>query len=142
MIETKLGEIELPTKSQMQLWKRYLRSSYLRYTPYWKVSPLGPPKPVSPPVPSPTSFPDVFSYITTLRSRTERRLLDGLVQEATDDQVYRAFRSKARMYLASDGGLTTATSATHGWVLSTRNRVLFKCSGPVDGPFDTKKTKT
>ena len=125
-----------PTKSQMRLWKRYLRSSFLRYTPYWKVSPLGPPKPTPPPVPPPTSFPDVFSYISTMRSRTERRLLDGLVQEATGDQVFRAFRSKARLYLASDGGLTP-TSATHGWVLSTRTRVLFKCSGPVDGPFDT-----
>ena len=127
-----------PTKSQMRLWKRFIRSSYLRYTPYWKVIPLGPPT-LTPTLPPPPTFSDIFSYIANLRSQTERRLLDGLVQQATDDQVFRAFRSKARLYIASDGGLTP-TSATHGWVLSTRTRVLFTCSGPVDGPFDTNSS--
>jgi hypothetical protein len=28
-----------PTKSQIRLWKRFITSSYLRYTPYWKTTP-------------------------------------------------------------------------------------------------------
>ena len=130
-----------PTKSQQRLWKRFIRSSYLRYTPYWKVVPVGTPISIPAPPPPPTSFADmIFSYIANLRSKTERRLLDGLAQQATDDQVFRAFRSKARLYIASDGGLSH-TSATHGCcVLSTRTRVLFTCSGPVDGPFDTNSS--
>ena len=123
----------------MRLWTRFIRSSYLRYTPYWKVNPLGTPQSALVPPPLSTSFPEIFSYISNLKSQTERRLLDGLEQQATDDQVFRAFRSKARLYIASDGGLFH-TSATHGWVLSTRTPVLFTCSGPVDGPFDTNSS--
>ncbi len=50
--------------------------------------------------------------------------------------MWRAFRSKSRLHLASDGGLSN-NSATHGWILSTGKQVLFTCSGPVDGPNDT-----
>jgi hypothetical protein len=128
-----------PSKAQLRLWKRFIRSSYLRYTPYWKIPPISPilRPAVSPALPH--SFPDIQSYIASLQSRTERRLLDGLQQLATDLQVWRAFRSKARLHLASDGGLSE-TSATHGWTLSTGKYVLFTCSGPVDGPFDTNSS--
>ena len=128
-----------PTKSQQRLWKRFIRSSYLRYTPYWKVSPSISPLPVPSPLPAPTSFPNIKSYISSLTSKTERRLLDGLAQQATDLQVWSAFRSRSRLHLASDGGLSN-TSATHGWVLSTGSQVLFQCSGPVDGPMDTNSS--
>ncbi len=29
-----------PSKQQIRLWKRYIKSSYLRYVPYWKIVPL------------------------------------------------------------------------------------------------------
>ncbi|KAI2498643.1 hypothetical protein MHU86_15820 [Fragilaria crotonensis] len=124
-----------PSKSQQRLWKRFIRSSYLRYPPYWKVPQDKCLPPSATTVPS-QSFPDLPSYITSLSSRTERRLLDGLQQKASDLQVWRAFRSKSRLHLASDGGLSK-NSATHGWILSTGKQVLFTCSGPVDGSNDT-----
>ena len=132
-----------PSKAQCRLWKRFIRSSYLRYTPYWKTVPLtmlslppahGPPSvfPPLPPLP-------LQEYFASNCSRTERRLLDGLDQVATNDQVWKAFRSRSRLHLASDGGLSES-SATHGWILSTKRNVLFKCSGPVDGPLDTNNS--
>ena len=63
-------------------------------------------------------------------------MLDALHQVATDVQVWRAFRSKERLYIASDGGLYES-QGTFGWVISTSKHVLFQCGGPVDGPFDT-----
>ncbi|KAI2496069.1 hypothetical protein MHU86_18441 [Fragilaria crotonensis] len=128
-----------PSKAQLRLWKRFIRSSYLRYTPYWKIPPISPTSRPAVSTALPHSFPDIQSYIASLQSRTERRLLDGLQQLATDLQVWRAFRLKARLHLASDGGLSE-TSATHGWTLNTGKYVLFTCSGPVDGPFDTNSS--
>jgi hypothetical protein len=89
--------------------------------------------------PKPTRLPDFSAYRSECLSRTERRLLDGLAQVASDLKIWRAFRSKSRLYLASDGGLGE-NSATFGWVLSTGNEVLFECSGPVDGPIDTSSS--
>ena len=132
------------SKAQCRLWKRFIRSSYLRYyTPYWKTVTLR-----TVPLPSvhepPSAFPPITllslqEYIASNCSRAERRLLDGLDKVATNDQVWKAFRSRSRLYLASDGGLSES-SATHGWILSTNRNVLFKCSGPVDGPFDTNNS--
>jgi hypothetical protein len=129
-----------PTKAQRRLWKRYLSSSYLRYIPYWKQPPTEiEHQPVSTPLterPSPpTSFDSLADYIATL-PRTQRRLLNDMRQQATDLQVWRAFRSKAKIYIASDGGLDN-TTGTHGWVISTKKHALFRGSGPVDGPPDT-----
>jgi hypothetical protein len=130
-----------PSKSQLRLWKRYIKSYYLRYIPYWKTPPA--PTAVLPPPPTviPTRLEEFSEYLASSHfSRTERRLLDGLEQVATDLQISRAFRSKkSRLHLASDGGLGD-NSATHGWILSTGKAVLYKCSGPVDGPFDTNSS--
>ena len=128
-----------PTKSQIRLWKGYIKSSFLRYIPYWKTSPIST-MPVPEPTIIPTQMSDYSEYISSsCFSRTEQRLLDGLQQVATDVQISRAFRSKSRLHLASDGGLGD-NSATHGWILSTGKIVLYKCSGPVDGPFDTNSS--
>ena len=129
-----------PSKSQLRLWKRYIKSSYLRYIPYWK-TPLTLATAPSPPLPIiPTNLDDYNEYLaSSCFSRTERRLLDGLEQVATDLQISRAFRSKKPLHLASDGGLGD-NSATHGWLLSTGTTVLYKCSGPVDGPSDTNSS--
>lgn len=64
--------------------------------------------------------------------RTQRRLLADIHQQATDLQIWRAFRSKEKLYIASDGGLDGG-EGTHGWVLATKKYVLFRCAGPVDG---------
>ena len=127
------------TKSQKRLWKNYIKSSFLRCIPYWKTTPISSvPDPVAPIVP--TRLSDYSEYLSSsCFSRTEQRLLDGLEQVATDLQISRAFRSKSRLHLASDGGLGD-DSATHGWILSTGKVVLYKCSGPVDGPFDTNSS--
>ena len=125
-----------PSPQQRRLWKRYIRSSYLRYVPYWKEVPLPHPFPtVQATVVQPASIADLPSRIRDLPSR-HRRLLDSLEQVATDLQVWRALRSKSRIYIASDGGLHRH-HGTFGWIISTKTRVLFKCSGPVDGPRDT-----
>ena len=127
----------IPSPQQRRLWKGYIRSSFLRYVPYWKASPL----PSSTPPPEaaaisiiPTSD-QLFAYLSTL-PKYHRRLMDDLQQKATDDQIWKAFQSRRRLHVATDGGLLHATG-THGWVISTRSKVLFTCAGPVDGPFDT-----
>ena len=134
---------EVPTPHQRRLWKRYIKSSYLRYVPYWKIPPTPQhagtgktrqSKSDAAPL-APTSFSSLSEYVNTL-PKTQRRLLADLDQQVTDLQVWRAFRSKAKLYIASDGGLD-GVQGTHGWVLSTKTQVLFKCSGPVDGPFAT-----
>jgi hypothetical protein len=63
----------------------------------------------------------------------QRRLLDGLEQISTDDKIFKAFSSKGKLHVASDGGLHN-NSATHGWVISTGKEILYQGSGPVDGP--------
>jgi hypothetical protein len=125
-----------PTKTQKRLWKRFIGSLYLRYTPYWKIPPIST-LPDHPEVSQRSiCFSDIKSQTLSLSSKTERRLLDGFQQQASDLQVWRASRSKRRLHLASDGGLSN-TSATHGWTLSTGTQVVLICSRPVDGPSDT-----
>jgi ribonuclease HI len=55
---------------------------------------------------------------------------------STDDKSFKAFRSKVKLHVGSDGGLHN-NSATHGWVLSTGKEILYQGSGPVDGPPDS-----
>jgi hypothetical protein len=85
--------------------------------------------------PSPVSFSTLLDYIKSL-PRTQRRLLASLEQCTTDVVVWRAMRSKRTLYLASDGGLQ-GHQGTFGWVISSKREILYKCSGPVDGPRDT-----
>ncbi|KAI2503242.1 hypothetical protein MHU86_11179 [Fragilaria crotonensis] len=137
---------EAPSAHQRRLWKRYITSSFLRYIPFWKT----PPTSSTPSTPTgerptskkvemaPTSFPTIRDYLATL-SRTQRRLVEDVTQVATDLQVWRAFRSRERLYIASDGGLS-GNEGTFGWVISTRKFPLFQCGGPVDGPFDTNSS--
>ncbi|KAI2489451.1 hypothetical protein MHU86_25142 [Fragilaria crotonensis] len=135
-----------PTSSQRRLWKRYISSSFLRYIPYWKEIPLGSDEVRQPTYlerPRSIRHSNDVSYTNASLSeninklpRTQRRLLDDIKQIATDLQVWRAFRSKERLYIASDGGLF-GQHGTFGWILSTKKQVLFQCGGPVDGPSDT-----
>jgi hypothetical protein len=78
----------------------------------------------------PTSFISLAAYIDSI-PRTQRRLLTEWKQNVTDLQVWRAFRSRAKLHLATDGGLK-GCNGTHGWVLATSNTVLFTGAGPID----------
>ena len=80
----------------------------------------------------------VFEYIKSL-PLSYRRLLDRLEQVASDQEIGKAFRTKSRILIASDGGLYK-TWGTHGWIISTGKQVLFKCAGPVDVPFDASSS--
>ncbi|KAI2510061.1 hypothetical protein MHU86_4355 [Fragilaria crotonensis] len=83
-------------------------------------------------------LPDLRDYLATL-PRSQRRLVEDATQVATDLQVWRAFRSREHLYIASDGGLS-GNEGTFGWIISTRKFPLFQCGGPVDGPFDTNSS--
>ena len=125
-----------PTKHQIRLWKGFISSSYLRYIPYWKTPPL-PSVPITPKSvdPLPSSFEDLSEFLDHL-PKWQRRLMDQLEQVASDQQIWRAFRSKKRLHIASDGGLALS-KGTHGWVIALGSKILFRCSGPLDGPVDT-----
>ena len=126
---------EKPSATQRRLWKRFIVSSYLRYIPYWKSSPLPSSLPATTLSLEPPN-PRLLSTVIKELPRTQRRLLDGLEQMSTDDKIFKAFRSKIKLHVASDGGLHN-NSATHGWVISTGTEVLYQGSGPVDGPLES-----
>ena len=71
-----------PTKDQCRLWKRYLRSSFLRYVPYWITDPLRGISQQEAPVQesSASTFEEHFSCLP----KTHLQLLDGFQQVATD----------------------------------------------------------
>ena len=129
-------------KSQCRLWKRFLCSSYLRYVPYW----IEDPTPANS-IPSqhkqadPPSSPIVETFSDFLDSlpKQHQRLLDGFTQLATDSKIWKASRSRCRLHLATDGGLS-AHKGTPGWIISMGKTSLFQCSGPVDGPSDTSSS--
>lgn len=112
------------------------------YTPYWKTppAPLLPSTPVLTSIPPSTPLHDLNECIHRL-PRAQYRLLDGFERVASDEQIWRAFRrSRSHLYLASNGGLGD-NLVTHGWILSsTGKHVLFRCSGPVDGPYNTNSS--
>ena len=129
-----------PTKAQSRLWKRFIRSSYLRYVPHWIDAPKAS-RAAEPLRCSQKSKPNKDSLLEQIQSmpRAHIRLLDGFQQLATDQQVWKAFRSRRRIHVATDGGLHSQ-KGTHGWVISTGTKNLFQCAGPVDGPYDTSSS--
>ncbi|KAI2502514.1 hypothetical protein MHU86_11946 [Fragilaria crotonensis] len=137
-----------PSSRQRRLWKRFVSSSYLRYIPYWKSSPGGPNNsilqqqqhptswvPSKEPAAPPHSFDSLKAYMRTL-NRSQARMVSGVEQLVPDVQLWRAMRSRARLHIASDGGLQ-GQQGTFGWVLATNKCHLAQGSGPVDGPSDT-----
>ena len=79
-------------------------------------------------------------FIQTL-PQWHKRLILHHRQPATDLQVWRAFRSRQRITIASDGGLKDRTG-TFGWKIVAKGLnppadiTLFEGSGPIDGPYD------
>jgi hypothetical protein len=136
-----------PTHTQRRLWRKYIESNYIRYGLKWR-QPLGPtpmqhrpqfeglPKIDEPDIKTPVhDSKSLREYIYRL-PRWHMRLLSQWTQEATDVQIWRAFRSRQRITIASDGGLKRRLG-THGWKIVTRSGcTLFSGSGPVDGPHD------
>jgi hypothetical protein len=93
---------------------------------------------VLPYVPCPTSINFIQLYVRTLPT-TQRRFLADLQQQASDIQVWRAFRLKAQLYIASDGGLDGDKEPTAGsWL--PKWHILFLGSGPVDGFASTESS--
>ena len=130
-----------PSKQQTRLWKGYIKSSFLRYIPYRKKVPvLNSPVNTSQPrhSSSPSTFKNLMEYLSSL-PQSHRRMIDSLEQISTDLQVWKSFRARKRLYVATDGGLLN-NQGTHGWVISTGSNVLFRCAGPADGPFDTSSS--
>jgi ribonuclease HI len=136
-----------PTNSQRRLWRNYITSTFISHGTKWR-TPLGPsasqhrPRHSGSPrlVPPSTQKPgheceSLREYITRL-PKWHTRLLSNWKQIATDLQIWRSFRSRQRITIASDGGLKS-WMGTHGWkIVSRSGSTLFSGSGPVDGPYD------
>ena len=136
-----------PTASQRRLWKRYLEANYIRYGTQWRQS-LGPVVPIQLRLMAIEISPPAIQEHQSLKQYLQslpvwhRRLLLKFHQPATDLEVWRAFRSRRRLTIASDGGLRKGVG-TFGWKIVSRppslqgpDVTLFEGSGPVDGPRD------
>jgi hypothetical protein len=126
------------TAHQARLWRKYIASTWLRYGTKWRHRPVDN-NPASPNsntghTSTPTKYNSLQEYLCSL-GKWYQRLLSEYHQEATDNQVWSAFRSKRWIDVASDGGLND-TTGTFGWKIydTKRELVLFRGSGPVDGP--------
>ena len=125
---------ETPSASQLRLWRRYISSNFLRFANKWK-TPLGALQTATPPPETDPHHPLLQRHIASL-PLWHRRLLYEHHQLATDVEVWRAFRSRKRLTIASDGSLRE-DAGTFGWKLTTStNKVLFQGYGPVDGPIE------
>ena len=84
-----------PSKQQIRLWKGYIRSSFLRYVPYWKINPTEKVINMETVSSSPRIHHDnIFSFIKSLPPR-HQRLLDKIEQVASDNRVWRACRARS-----------------------------------------------
>lgn len=85
---------------------------------------------------APGSDATLAEYIASLFLTWYRRLLFDFRQTATDLEMWRAFRSKRRLLIATDGSLLV-TAGSFGWELTTTTHSsLFEGFGPVDGPIE------
>ena len=122
------------TNRQKRLWKRYIASNFLRYSNMWKL-PLTPTIPETPTM-LPVQYASVATYLQSL-PKWYQRLLFEYKQMATDLQIWREFRSRRRLTIATDGSLLT-TAGTFGWKLTTKKNItLYQGAGPIDGPIET-----
>jgi hypothetical protein len=90
------------TPKQKRLWRNYIYSNYLRYSKTWR-NPMGP-KIVEPIDIASTQHPSLSAYLKSL-PLWYRRLLFHYEQDSTDLETWRAFRSKRRLTIATDGSL-------------------------------------
>ncbi|KAI2499475.1 hypothetical protein MHU86_14995 [Fragilaria crotonensis] len=91
--------------------------------------------PYHPPTIAATQQPSLSAYLQSL-STWYQRLLSHYVQDATDLDIWRTFRSRRRITIATDGSLLPSAE-TFGWKITTsQHTVLFHGSGPIDGPIE------
>jgi hypothetical protein len=123
------------TPTQKRLWKRYIASNYIRYGTKWR-NPIDPPA-LRDPDPQPTEYPSLAAYLNSLPT-SYQRLLFTYEQESTDLEIWRAFRSKQRLTIATDGSLLLQAGTSFGWKLTTmtKPKTIFHGSGPIDGPIE------
>ena len=130
-----------PTKAQSKIWSSFLSIVYLRYDIFWDI-PLGlrlstPPLQLDPLATSlhPFEYTTLSSFLAAIPPFF-RRLLHHHVQIASDKILWRAFRSKSRLEIVTDGSLAT-NIGTFGWrLLRPPDTILFEGTGPVDGPIE------
>ena len=131
-----------PTRSQIQLWKKFLSINFLRYRHFWK-HPLGNLLQVPSSLPNtpfatslhPYDYPSLKDFLRAL-PQFFRRLLYHHEQLATDHEIWRAFRSRSRLEIVTDGSLATGIG-TFGWrLLRPPSLILYEGSGPIDGPAE------
>jgi hypothetical protein len=126
---------ETVTTSQRKLWTRHISSAFLRYGNKWRRSQLSTLSQEDKES-NPTQHPTLKAYLAALPT-WYRRLLSHCKQIATDLIIWRSFRSRRRLIIASDGSLLP-TAGTFGWKVTTDKHVtLYQGSGPIDGPIDT-----
>ena len=94
--------------------------------------------PPSSPVQHPHSLDDLLAYLSSVPQSSCRKI-DDLAQPSTVQQVWRAFRSKNRLFVAPDGGLLKVTRNAC-WMGDLNRQTLFQYAGPVDAPFDTSSS--
>jgi hypothetical protein len=109
---------EQVTQSQTKLWTRFISSAYLRYGNKWRQTPLSnDPTEDEQPARVPTQYPTIQAYLKSLPTWYQR-LLSNYEQVATDLIIWRSFRSRRRLIIASDGSLLP-TAGTFGWKVTT-----------------------
>jgi hypothetical protein len=131
-----------PSAAQIRVWKTYLGIGFLRSSVFW-IHPLGPlvqlpfllPSDMLTTPKSPSAYSTLKAYLRHIPSFF-RRLISHHDQVATDLEVWRAFRSKSRLEIVTDGGLAENVG-TFGWrLIRPPTTVLFQGSGPIDGPLE------
>jgi hypothetical protein len=121
------------TVSQRRLWRKSITSTYISYDRKWR-NPLGTCDPQHRPqssatpsiVPNPLKNPghkcaSLKEYISRLPGWHKRLLSRWTQQDATDFQIWRSFRSRQRLTIASDGGLKQRLG-TQGWKIVRTGR--------------------
>ena len=123
------------TGVQIKLWKIYIASNFLRHGNKWRQNPIDSTIQATNNK-CPTTYSTLNTYLTSL-PKWHRRLLQHYEQLETDLTVWRAFRSRQRLIIATDGSLLP-TAGTFGWKITTSKHLpLYQGSGPIDGPIDT-----
>jgi hypothetical protein len=114
---------EVVTPPQIKLWKRYISAAFLRYSNKWRQPPRHIPCSSAPATPIQHLSPQ--TYLTSLPSKWYRRLLFSYNQQSTDLDIWRAFRSRRRLIIASDGSLLPM-GGTFGWTITTdKHQILY-----------------
>jgi hypothetical protein len=116
-----------PTASQVRLWQRYISTNaFTSNTRYLKQS-VGPPPP---PPPAPTPITEIscatLSDALSLLPPFQHRIIKESSQIATDAAIWRAFRSKGRLEIVTDGGLKHHNATFGGKSSYQTERSFFK----------------